>query len=249
MKHEGNGAVPFVIGAFVRQMYIMLGALVVACESPAPAEHHFAGLGTLPVPAATSGVDGPRWPAPATSVDIAWLPPTVRRHQASLEAAAAAHTIDAELLAIVTLVESGGWVGAVSPTGARGLMQVMPATAGIIADERLLRAPSSERLSSPAVSVDFGAYYLKQQLTAFATPDLDESVSRAAGAYNGGPTAFRSFLEQAGELSEQTKRYRGWVGGMWRERREATSDTFARWRAAGGERLLEKALAEKLPPR
>lgn len=232
---------------FVRLGYVMLalGATVfVACERPTPAEHRLAGLSTIPVP---SIEPTPPWPSPATTVDIAWLPPTVRRHRGALEAAAVAHTIDAELLAIVTLVESGGWVGAVSPTGARGLMQVMPATAGIIATERRLPAPSPVRLSEPAVSVDFGAYYLQQQLAAFATPDVDESVSRAAGAYNGGPTAFRRFLEQTGELSDQTKRYRGWVGGMWRERRQATSPTFARWRAAGGDRLLEKAAAESLP--
>lgn len=225
---------------------LALGAtLLVACDRPTPAEHRLAGLSTIPVP---SIEPGPRWPTPATSVDIAWLPPTVRRHRRALEAAAVAHSIDAELLAIVTLVESGGWVGAVSPTGACGLMQVMPATAGIIASERELPAPTPAQLSKPAVSVDFGAYYLQQQLAAFATPDLDESVTRAAGAYNGGPTAFRRFLDRTGELSDQTRRYRGWVGGMWRERRDAASPTFARWRAAGGDRLLAKAAAEKRHP-
>lgn len=220
----------------------LLGGLA-ACEPP-PTERHVVSASIAAIPTATPIDLAPPWPAPAKSIAIPWLPLTVRRHRTFLETAAQTHGIDAELLAIVTLVESGGWVAAVSPTGARGLMQVMPATAGIIATERMLPSPTATRLSEPAVSIDFGAFYLRQQLAAFATPDLDESVSRAAGAYNGGPTAFRRFLEADGELSEQTKRYRDWVGGMWRERRHAASSTFARWRAAGGDRLIEKAAAE-----
>jgi soluble lytic murein transglycosylase len=152
--------------------------------------------------------------------------------------------VDPELLAIVALVESGGDPSAGSSAGARGLMQVMPATASEIARERGIRDFDADRLTDPGLSIDFGAYYLAQMLRRFgrpSDPDWLESVTLAASAYNGGPNLVSRWVDGLASLPEETQRYRNWVGGMWAERREAQSPTYEAWLAAGGRRLVDPA--------
>jgi hypothetical protein len=176
-------------------------------------------------------------------IEIAWLPDTVARWSAQLVAAGARHGVDPELLAIVTLVESGGGPRAVSPAGAVGLMQVMPATAAGIAQEIGLADHALARLYEPAYNLDLGAYYLAQQLARFGRaddPGWQRSVELAAAAYNGGPGALGRALA-GGSLPAEAVRYQRWVGGLWRERREARSGTLDQWLAAGGQALVARA--------
>lgn len=180
----------------------------------------------------------------ALGVAIAWLPVTVSRFEPAFIGAAEVHGVDPEMLAIVTLVESGGWIGARSPSGARGLMQIMPTTGQAIADERGLKDHASDKLGDAAYNIDFGAWYFARMLERFATENVAETIARAASAYNGGPTHLARHLEGEVSLSEQTKRYRHWVGSMWSERHDVVSPTFDAWLAAGGERLVARALAE-----
>lgn len=175
---------------------------------------------------------------------IPWLPSTVARYEDVFVEAARKHRVDPNMLAIVTLVESGGWSGALSPTGARGLMQVMPATGQAICDERGLAGHHTDKLAVPSYNVDFGAWYFARMLQRFETDDADETVRLAASAYNGGPTRLAKHLAGDGDLSDQTKRYRHWVGDMWLERYHARSATYEEWLAAGGARLVARALAE-----
>ncbi|SCX38390.1 Cell wall-associated hydrolase, NlpC family [Klenkia marina] len=88
-------------------------------------------------------------------------------------AAAAKHGVPASLLAGVAKVESGFDPAAVSPAGAQGLMQFMPATA----------AGLGVRPMDPASAVDGAAKYLAQLTRQFGSTDL------ALAAYNAGPTA------------------------------------------------------------
>lgn len=184
-------------------------------------------------------------PTSAEAVAIPWLPEPVLSWSDLLNAAAATHGVAADLLAIITLVESGGHPSARSHAGATGLMQVMPPTAGDIARQRGLGAFDPSRLNEPAVAIDFGAWYLAQQLKSFGQaddPDWSKSVTLAAAAYNGGPgTAMR--YQRDGSLPNETRHYIDWVGGMWRERADATSTTYDRWMAAGGSVLVGKAQA------
>lgn len=176
-------------------------------------------------------------------VDIPWLPETILHWTDLLEAAAGAHGVAADLLAIIALVESGGHPAARSHVGATGLMQVMPATAADIARQRGLGAFDATRLTDPAVAIDFGAWYLAQQLKSFGRSDDDDwanSVVLAAAAYNGGPGAAMRYV-RGGGLPSETQAYVGWVGGMWRERADAASPTYDRWMAAGGSVLVDKA--------
>ncbi len=180
-----------------------------------------------------------------TKISIGWLPQTVSRHRALLEAAGKRHRVDPEVLAIIMLVESGGWIAARSPTGAQGLMQVMPATGQQIASDRGLQDYHLDKLGEPARNIDLGSWYLAQQIETFgAGKSAEESIRLAAAAYNGGPGRLRRSLEGHDVLSSETKRYRTWVSGMYRERHATSSATFNAWLSAGGERLIAKAEAE-----
>lgn len=214
---------------------IVLSLLLTGCQSPEVlASFHVDDYGRERNPRTSE----------ASAVDIAWLPPTVSRHAAHFVAAGREHGVDPEMLAIVSLVESGGWIKARSPSGARGLMQVMPATASVIARDRALSDHDHDKLYDPPYNIDFGAWYLASQLARFGTDDGDASVELAAAAYNGGPGRLSRHLEGEAELSDQTLRYKHWVRAMWTERRREASETFETWRRAGGERLLDKARNE-----
>ncbi|SOC47050.1 Cell wall-associated hydrolase, NlpC family [Blastococcus aggregatus] len=86
-------------------------------------------------------------------------------------AAAGRHGVDASLLAAVASVESSFNPSAVSPAGAQGLMQFMPATAAGLGVTAL----------DPASAVDGAARYLKSLSGQFGSTEL------ALAAYNAGP--------------------------------------------------------------
>ncbi len=161
----------------------------------------------------------PADPAAASKAQAA-LPLTVTRWTPSFVVAGQRHGVDPDLLAVVTLVESRGDPEAVSPMGALGLMQVMPATAQRIAAERSLAGFSAEQLRDPEVNLDFGAFYLAAQLREFgAGQDPDRAIELAAAAYNGGEGAVRAYLAEGKPLSDETTHYKDRVVSLWRQRR------------------------------
>jgi soluble lytic murein transglycosylase-like protein len=92
-----------------------------------------------------------------------------------LSKAGAQHNIDAELLASVVKAESGGHPNAVSRTGARGLMQLMPGTAQQLGVDDAFR---------PDQNIAGGTAYLDELLTRYK-----DNLSFALAAYNAGPAA------------------------------------------------------------
>lgn len=94
-----------------------------------------------------------------------------------INAAAARHGVDPRLLAAVARAESGFNPSAVSPAGARGLMQIMPATARELGVDPM----------DPAQAADGAARYLASQLDQFG------SVELALAAYNAGPGNVRRY--------------------------------------------------------
>ncbi len=158
-------------------------------------------------------------------VSIAWLPDRVLAYEAEISAAAMRHGVDPNLLAIVVLVESGGQHRARSPMGARGLMQLMPATAKRIADERGLKDHHETRLDDPAYNLDLGSWFLAQQLRRFGRGrSVDDGVSWAAAAYNGGPQRVEQVLRGRASLSEETRHYRARVSSLWAMRHAERDD-------------------------
>jgi soluble lytic murein transglycosylase-like protein len=92
-----------------------------------------------------------------------------------LAQAGAAHHIDEDLLASVVRAESAGQVRAVSRTGARGLMQLMPGTASEMGVEDSFKAEQN---------IAGGTAYLDALLTRY-----HDDVALALAAYNAGPGA------------------------------------------------------------
>jgi hypothetical protein len=192
---------------------------------------------------ALAGHAGSSGAASAPALGIPWLPPTVQRWEPAIVAAAASHGVDPDLVAIITLVESGGNPAARSPSGARGLMQVMPATGADIARQRGMAGYDPSWLDDPETNIDFGVWYITRMLELFGTandPDWLQSVSLAAAAYNGGPGSVQQY-QRGGALPAESARYRDWVGRMWSQRRDSDSEGFRSWLAAGGSVLVGQA--------
>lgn len=96
-----------------------------------------------------------------------------------ITAAAQRHNVDPALLAALVKQESGFNPNATSPAGAKGLAQLMPATA---------RGLGVTDPTDPAQALEGGAKYLRQQLDRFGG---DEKLALAA--YNAGPGAVQRF--------------------------------------------------------
>ncbi len=101
--------------------------------------------------------------------------PTAAEMREMLAHAGAAHDIDTDLLASVVKAESGGHVQAVSRTGARGLMQLMPGTATAMGVHDAFR---------PDENIAGGTAYLDELLTRY-----HDRIALALAAYNAGPAA------------------------------------------------------------
>jgi len=98
--------------------------------------------------------------------------------KAWIKQASAQHGLDPCLVQALMEAESGGNASAVSPKGAKGLMQIMPGTA----KDLKLDDPFD-----PSANIDAGSRYLRDQLKAFG------DVRLALAAYNAGPEAVRKF--------------------------------------------------------
>jgi soluble lytic murein transglycosylase len=90
--------------------------------------------------------------------------------------------------------ESNFDTGAVSPVGARGLMQLMPATARATARKLGLTHTDAKLTAEPAYNMALGTAYLADQIETF-----DGAVPLALAAYNAGPHRVRQWLSEAGD--------------------------------------------------
>lgn len=97
---------------------------------------------------------------------------------AAIHSAAARHALAKDLIGAVAWQESRMQQAAVSPKGARGVMQLMPATA---ADLRV-------NPDDMASNVDGGAAYLARLLDRF-----DGDIIKTLAAYNAGPEAVERY--------------------------------------------------------
>lgn len=111
--------------------------------------------------------------------------------------------LDAFLISAVIQVESGFQHTAVSPSGARGLMQIMPETGRALTralrHELGMRAAAfkPEWLDNPFVNIRLGVYYLHDLKKQFRDLNL------ALTAYNFGPAEIQNRLENNLELSSE----------------------------------------------
>ncbi len=126
----------------------------------------------------------------------------------ALAVAAERHDVDGLLLAAVVQTESRFVPTAVSPRGAVGLMQILPATGAMY---------GARDLSDPHVNLDVGCRYLRQLLR-----DYDGNLELALAAYNAGPAAverygrvppFRETQDYVKRVLRQYEKHRQNLGG------------------------------------
>ncbi|MGA3081651.1 MAG: lytic transglycosylase domain-containing protein [Terracidiphilus sp.] len=129
-------------------------------DPPAPPEVKH----TAPTAAPKTGADGKLSPA-----DLGEM----------LAKAGHEHNLDVDLLASLVKAESGGNARAVSPAGARGLMQLMPGTAKDLGVDDSFK---------PEENVRGGTAYLDSLLTLY-----HDNLSLALAAYNAGPEAVAKY--------------------------------------------------------
>jgi len=134
------------------------------------ASHQITSVETIPDPPADAG---PVPVAAASKQPIADVPQLLAR-------AGAQHNIDVDLLASIVNTESGGRSHAVSRTGARGLMQLMPQTAHNLGVDDAFQ---------PDQNIAGGTAYLDALLNRYDPQGDKHGLDLALAAYNAGPAA------------------------------------------------------------
>lgn len=112
-------------------------------------------------------------------------------NRAAVEAEAEEFGVDALLLAALVRQESVFDVEALSPAGARGLAQLLPSTAALMA-RGLDVAFFPEWITVPDLNLHLGAAHLAELLRRFGRVDA------AIAAYNAGPQPVRRWLARSG---------------------------------------------------
>ena len=105
------------------------------------------------------------------------------------------HNVDYRLILAMMKVESNFRARAVSPMGARGIMQVKPSLARYIADDAGVEWKGNATLDDPHTNVRIGVYFLSELLEDFKTAPL------ALFAYNIGPTRLKELLSDDENLT------------------------------------------------
>jgi len=93
------------------------------------------------------------------------------------------YSLDPRLLVAIVGVESGWHTGAISPSGAQGLGQLMPSTADGLSVQALEKYEN----------LDGTARYIRRLLNEYAKLPLERRYSLAVAGYNAGPDAVRRY--------------------------------------------------------
>jgi soluble lytic murein transglycosylase-like protein len=146
------------------------------------------------------------WHQASSAIPERGLPASLRRalfplpDEAAVRQAAERHRVPWSLLAGVAREESKWNPRVVSSVGARGVMQLMPATAEAIGAANGRPEVTPDDLFQPAVSLDLGAAELGRLLEVF-----DGNRAAAVAAYNAGEAQARLWLEQCGGVCPEER--------------------------------------------
>ena len=108
-------------------------------------------------------------------------------------------TVEPALMYALIRQESHFRARTVSPAGARGILQIMPATAAWIADDSDLAGSGRYRLDDPGLSINLGEDYVRYLLD---LPDIGGNLFLMLAAYNGGPARLARWLNDMGPLDD-----------------------------------------------
>jgi soluble lytic murein transglycosylase-like protein/tetratricopeptide (TPR) repeat protein len=148
---------------------------------------------------ATRVADG-AWRQAGSEVPSRAMPPDIRQalypfpEPDLVRSSAASGKIDWSLLAAVAREESRWDARALSAVGARGLVQLMPATAIAVAARVGTPEPTRDDLFDPRISLELGAVELGRLVEVFGG-----QRAPAVAAYNAGEAQAKLWLEQCGE--------------------------------------------------
>ena len=101
--------------------------------------------------------------------------------------------VDEALVLAIIRKESGFYPLARSRVRATGLMQLMPATAAFIAQDRRYRGTHKHKLHNPALNLHLGQKYIGHLM---AEPHINGDLVRMLAAYNGGPGNLKKWLRK-----------------------------------------------------
>ena len=158
--------------------------------------------GIAPLGRGAGKLDGKVPPASQSLLAMFEASPSYKAAKSALRDAASKHAIDYELLQALIATESGFDAQAVSPKGAMGLMQLMPATAqryGVSADKR---ASIEKKLFDPRINIAAGSRYLRDLIAMFPG-----QIELALAAYNAGEGA----VQRAGNKIPNYKETQNYV--------------------------------------
>jgi len=114
------------------------------------------------------------------------------KHEDIIRQQARDKDLDPALIAAVIYQESK-FQDRTSPAGARGLMQITPATAHFIADKSGGTRFTTADLSTPQINISYGSWYLRWLIDHY-----DGNETLAIAAYNAGQTPVNEWVERAG---------------------------------------------------
>jgi soluble lytic murein transglycosylase-like protein len=141
---------------------------------------------------------------PATQIWLAQNGPSGAQLSASARYPVPAWTpasgwqVDKALIFAHALQESQFKTNAVSSAGARGVMQLMPGTAQMVA-RHLGRTLDPASLSQPATSIELGQAYLRELADNSGTGGL---LPKVIAAYNAGPTSVANWNARGRNLAD-----------------------------------------------
>jgi soluble lytic murein transglycosylase len=147
---------------------------------------------------ATRVADG-AWRRAGSEVPSRAMPPDIRQalypfpEPDLVRSSAAPGRVDWSLLAAVAREESRWDAHALSAVGARGLVQLMPATAIAVAARVGTPEPTRDNLFDPRISLELGAVELGRLVEVFGG-----RRAPAVAAYNAGEAQAKRWLEQCG---------------------------------------------------
>ena len=140
--------------------------------------------------------------APSKLMAFFEISPTFKLVREHMRDASTDHNIDFELLQALIAAESGFNTTAVSPKGAIGLMQIMPATArryGVDGDRKMA---IEKKLTDPKLNIKTGSRYLRDLINMFPG-----QLELAIAAYNAGEGA----VQRAGNQIPNYKETQAYV--------------------------------------
>lgn len=164
-------------------------------------------------------------------------------HKSTIMRHAKHYDVEPDWVYAVIRQESAFLNNARSPVGAQGMMQIMPATAKLLARQMKIPTPSVADLAMPEQNIRMGTFYLRHLLDEF-----DGNMILATASYNAGPHRAKAWQPRYGSMEGDI-----WVDTIpFRETREYVKNILsyqAIYRHHLGRKVALNPAIVAIPPR